>query len=105
MLQRLREPWTDRQATWRLGAVAGLVLVVIALMVVFVTVRAWPTIANNGIVGWLGPGGNIDEQLGKMIQVGQHPPASAYHLRAWPLIYGSLVTTFLAVMVVPIMIA
>jgi ABC-type phosphate transport system permease subunit len=27
----------------------------------------------------------------------QHPPASAYHLRAWPVVYGTLITTVPAV--------
>jgi phosphate transport system permease protein len=50
LLQRLREPWTDRQAQRRLGAVACLVLLLIVLMVIFVTVRAWPTLRANGWV-------------------------------------------------------
>jgi phosphate transport system permease protein len=97
MLQRLREPWTDRQAGWRLGVIACLVLVLILLMIVFVTVKAWPTLRANGWVEWLGPGGNVDKQLDSMIMVGQHPPDSAYHLRAWPLVYATLLTTIVAV--------
>ncbi len=77
MLRRLREPWTDRQAGRRLGVVACLVLVLILLMIVFVTIKAWPTLKANGWVGWLGPGGNVDRQLDSMIQVGQNPPAEA----------------------------
>jgi phosphate transport system permease protein len=99
MLARLRQPWTDRQAAWRLGAVACLVLLLITLMVVFVTVRAWPTLRANGWVSWLGPGGSVDDQLGQMIKTGQDPPDAAYHLRAWPLIYGTLLTTAVAVVV------
>jgi phosphate transport system permease protein len=98
VLARMREPWTDVQAQRRLGAVACLVLLVIVLMVVFVTVRAWPTLRANGFVDWLGPGGNVDRQLGEMIKTGQHPPDAAYHLRAWPLIYGTLLTTGIAVL-------
>jgi ABC-type phosphate transport system permease subunit len=97
MLQRLREPWTDRQAGWRLGVIACLVLVLILLMIVFVTVKAWPTLSANGWVQWLGPGGNVDKQLDSMIMVGQHPPQEAYHLRAWPLVYATLLTTVVAV--------
>jgi ABC-type phosphate transport system permease subunit len=97
MVRRLREPWTDRQSQRRLGAVACLVLVLIALMIVFVTVKAWPTLRANDWVAWLGPGGNVDEQLDRMIQVGQSPPDAAYHLRAWPLVYATLVTTVVAV--------
>jgi phosphate ABC transporter permease protein PstC len=99
VLARLREPWTDRQAQRRLGAVACLVLLVITLMVVFVAVRAWPSLRANGFVSWLGPGGNVDRQLGEMIKTGQDPPTAAYHLRAWPLVYGTLLTTGVAVIV------
>src|SRR4051794_39828551 len=99
MLVRRRSPWTDRQATWRLGAVACLVLLLIILMVVFVTVRAWPTLSANGWVSWLGTGGSVDDQLGNMIKTGQDPPDAAYHLRAWPLIYGTIVTTGAAVVI------
>jgi phosphate ABC transporter permease protein PstC len=99
VLARLREPWTDRQAQRRLGAVACLVLLIITLMVVFVAVRAWPSLRANGFVSWLGPGGNVDRQLGEMIKTGQDPPAAAYHLRAWPLVYGTLLTTGVAVVV------
>jgi len=99
MLSRLREPWTDGQAERRLGAVACLVLLIIVLMVVFVAVRAWPSLHANGFVSWLGPGGNVDVQLGEMIKTGQHPPDSAYHLRAWPLVYGTLLTTGVSVII------
>jgi ABC-type phosphate transport system permease subunit len=94
---RLRDPWTDRQAERRLGAVACLVGLAVVAMVVFVAVRAWPTLAHNAGVAWLGPGGNPDTQIGSMIHTGQHPPAAAYHLRAWPLVYGTLLTTGAAV--------
>jgi phosphate transport system permease protein len=97
MRGRLTEPWTDRQAQRRLGAVACLVLLVIVLMVAFVAVRAWPSLQANGWVSWLGAGGNVDRQLGEMIKTGQHPPAAAYHLRAWPLVYGTVLTTGVAV--------
>jgi ABC-type phosphate transport system permease subunit len=94
----LREPWTDRQAERRLGAVACLVGLAVVAMVAFVAVKAWPTLAHNSGVAWLGPGGNVDTQLGDMIKTGQHPPAEAYHLRAWPLVYGTLLTSGAAVL-------
>jgi phosphate transport system permease protein len=93
----LREPWSDRQAERRLGAVACLVGLAVVAMVVFVTVKAWPTIVHNHGVAWLGPGGDVDTQIGSMIKTGQHPPAEAYHLRAWPLVYGTLLTSAFAV--------
>jgi phosphate transport system permease protein len=99
VIARLRQPWTDRQAAWRLGAVACLILLIIVLMVAFVAARAWPVLHANGWISWLGPGGSVDHQLGQMIATGQHPPESAYHLRAWPLIYGTLLTTGVAVLI------
>jgi phosphate transport system permease protein len=99
MIARRREPWTDRQASRRLGAVASLVLLIIISMIGFVAVRAWPTLQANGWVSWLGTGGNVDHQLGEMIKTGQDPPASAYHLRAWPMVYGTLLTTSVSVVV------
>ena len=97
MLRRLREPWTDRQAAWRLGAVSCLVLLVILLMVVFVAVKAWPTLSNNGGVGWLGPGEDVDKQMSAMLTTSRHPDSSVYHLDAWPLVYGTILTTVVAV--------
>ena len=52
----------------------------------FVAVRAWPTLAHNDGVAWLGPGRQRrTRSSAAMIKTGQHPPAAAYHLRAWPL--------------------
>src|ERR687888_453993 len=91
MLERLRQPWPDRRAERMLGALACAVLVTIALMVVFVVREAWPTFAHNGL-SWLGPGGNVDEQIGRMVN-----GSKDYHLRAWPLVWGTILTTGLAV--------
>jgi phosphate ABC transporter permease protein PstC len=96
MIARLRQPWTDRRAELMLGALACSVLLIIILMVVFVANEAWPTFKHNGL-SWLGPGGNVDEQIGTMVNSGARPPASDYHLRAWPLVWGTLLTTGLAV--------
>ncbi|HZL54389.1 MAG TPA: ABC transporter permease subunit, partial [Solirubrobacteraceae bacterium] len=78
-----------------LGAIACVTFVAIVLMVVFVAQRAWPTLHHEGL-SWLGSGGNVDNQIGAMAN---HPAASVYHLRAWPLIYGTLLTSVLAVVV------
>ena len=96
MLQRLRQPWSDRRAELTLGALACAVLLVIVLMVVFVVSEAWPTFRHNGL-SWLGPGGNVDDQINSMVNAGARPPASDYYLRAWPLIWGTILTTGLAV--------
>jgi phosphate transport system permease protein len=65
-------------------------------MVAFVAVRAWPTFEHNGL-SWLGPGGSLATQLAHMNEAGVNPPASVFHLRAWPVVYGTLLTTVVAV--------
>lgn len=74
-----------------LGAVACLTAIAIVLMVAFVAQRAWPTLSHQGL-SWLGSGGSLDSQINTMVNTSAHPPASVYHLRAWPLIYGTLLT-------------
>jgi phosphate transport system permease protein len=96
VLKRLRDPWPDHRAERTLGAVSLLVGALVAAMVVFVAVHAWPTFRHNGL-SWLGPGGSLDTQIAGMQATGVHPPASAYHLRAWPLVYGTLLSTAFAV--------
>jgi phosphate ABC transporter permease protein PstC len=96
VLERLRRPWSDDRAERTLGAVACLTAIAIVLMVVFVAARAWPTFSHEGL-SWLGPGGNLDAQVNAMVNTSAHPPASAYFLRAWPLIYGTLLTAGFAV--------
>jgi phosphate transport system permease protein len=94
-LARLRQPWSDHRAELTLGAVSLLTGLAIAAMVVFVAVHAWPTFQHNGLA-WLGSGGDLDRQLEAMVGTSVHPPASAYHVRAWPVIYGTLLTTTFA---------
>ena len=65
-------------------------------MVVFVANEAWPTFKHNGL-SWLGPGGNVDEQINKMVNSGANAPAEDYYVRAWPLVWGTILTTGLAV--------
>jgi ABC-type phosphate transport system permease subunit len=96
VLERLRRPWGDDRAERVLGAVACLTAVAIILMVVFVAQRAWPTLSHEGL-SWLGSGGNLDSQIGAMVNTSAHPPASAFFFRAWPLIYGTLLTAAFAV--------
>jgi phosphate transport system permease protein len=102
-LARLRQPWSDRRAELTLGpppprrpATSLLVCVAVVAMVGLVTVHAWPTFEHDGL-SWLLPGGNVDRQLEAMVGTSIHPPASAYHVRVWPVIYGTLLTTAIAV--------
>ncbi len=97
-LERLRRPWPDRRAERTLGAVSCLVGLCVLSMIVFVGIRAWPMLSHEAL-SWLGSGGDVDRQLGNMDVTGVNPPASAYHLRAWPILYGTLLTTAVAVSV------
>jgi phosphate transport system permease protein len=97
VLERLRRPWPDHRAERLLGAVSLLVGVIIVGMIVFVTIRAWPIFAHNGLT-WLAGGGHLEAQLAEMQATSVHPPASAFHLRAWPIVYGMLITTGIAVL-------
>jgi ABC-type phosphate transport system permease subunit len=97
MLERLRRPWSDHRAEQLLGAVACLLAVGIILMIVFVLRGAWPTFSHEGL-SWLGSGGNLDSQVGAMVNTSSHPPGSAYYLHAWPLIWGTLLTAGFAVL-------
>jgi len=96
VLRRLRDPWPDHRAELTLGAVSLLLAVLVVAMLVFVAVHAWPTFQHNGL-SWLGGGGNLETQIANMQTTGQHAPASAYKLSAWPFIYGTLLSTAVAV--------
>jgi phosphate transport system permease protein len=95
---RLRRPWSDRRAELALGAISLLTCLAVGAMVALVAVRAWPTFTHNGLA-WLGSGGYVDRQIEGMVATSNHPPASAYHVRAWPLLYGTLLSTGLALAV------
>jgi ABC-type phosphate transport system permease subunit len=97
MLQRLRKPWSDNRAERLLGAVSFLACLTVACMVVFVAIHAWPTFEHNGL-SWLGSGGSLSEQVERMLATSANPPASAFHIRVWPILYGTLLATGLAVL-------
>jgi ABC-type phosphate transport system permease subunit len=96
-LARLRNPWPDHRAERTLGAVALFACLCVLAMIALVAQRAWPIFAHNGL-SWLGSGGSLKAQIETMLATSAHPPASAFHLRAWPIIYGTLLITALAVL-------
>ena len=98
MLDRLREPWSDQRAERTLGALACLVLVLIVLMLIFVAVRAWPSFANNGFA-WFGSRGDVDQQIGHMVNTGGNPAPSDYRIGVWSLIWATILTTGFAVVI------
>ena len=79
-----------------LGALSVGVLALIALMAVTVFSKAWPSFAHNGIK-WFFPGGDVDQQLNAILNGPKEPGHYDYYLRAWPLIWDTIVTTGLAV--------
>jgi phosphate transport system permease protein len=81
-----------------LGALACGVLALILGMIVFVFSKAWPSFAHNGFA-WFGGGGNVDRQLGDIFNSPANPKHYDYTLHAWPLIYSTALTTFLAVLI------
>jgi phosphate transport system permease protein len=96
LLSRLKHPWPDSRAERTLGAASLLVCAIVVAMVVFVAIHAWPIFEHNGL-SWLGSGSDLGRQLASMQNTTQHPPPSAYHLRAWPVVYGTILTTVVAV--------
>jgi phosphate transport system permease protein len=96
VVERLRKPWPDHRAERLLGAVSLLVGVGVVTMVVFVATRAWPLFEHNGL-SWLLGGGNVEAEINTMTAATTKPAAAVFHLRAWPLIYGTLLTTAIAV--------
>ena len=97
LVETLGKPWSDRFTERLLGALACSLLVLIAGMVIFVFSKAWPSFAHNGLA-WFGAGGNVDQQLGDIFNSPANPDDYVYHLRAWPLIWGTFVTTAGAVL-------
>jgi phosphate transport system permease protein len=85
---------------WRtelvLAALAVGVLAFIAAMTVTVFVKGWPSFSHNGLFAWFGSGGDVDVQL-RAIELGPTTPPYVYHLRAWPLLWDTILTTGLAV--------
>src|SRR5215470_14409833 len=98
MLERLREPWSDQRAERTLGALSSVVLLVIILMIVFVAVRAWPSFQHNGL-SWFTGKGDVDVQIGNQVNTGARPTSADYQLGAWPLIWGTILTTGFAAVI------
>ncbi|MGO9490474.1 MAG: phosphate ABC transporter permease subunit PstC [Solirubrobacteraceae bacterium] len=87
----------DRRAELLLGALGVGLLVLIGAMVVTVIVKAWPSFSYNGLA-WFGPGGEVDAQLRAMRDATPLPGHGVLYFRAWPLIWGTLITTVAAVL-------
>jgi phosphate transport system permease protein len=96
LLAAVRAPWPDRRAEVLLGAAGCSVLLFVAGMLGFVFSEAWPSFRENGVIGWfLAPGGDltVDQQLAQIFQSPAVPEDYVYELRAWPLVWGTILTT------------
>jgi phosphate transport system permease protein len=82
----------DQHAELMLGALVCAVLLFVLLLVVFVFKEAWPSFHHNGL-GWFGPGGNPDQQVQAIYTSADLLRAPVYTFHAWPIIWGTLVTT------------
>jgi phosphate transport system permease protein len=89
---------TDRRAEHLLGALAVCVLLLVGLMVVTVAINAWPSFSANGL-SWFGSGGDVVTQFRAMQAGTPLPGHSLLYFRAWPLIWGTALTTVLAVLI------
>ena len=93
-----RNARSDRRAELTLGALAVGLLALIGLMVVTVAINAWPSFSSNGL-SWFGSGGDVGSQFQAM-QTGKPLPGhSVLYFRAWPLIWGTVLTTAGAVLI------
>jgi phosphate transport system permease protein len=87
---------TDQRAEIALGALAVTVLLLIAFMIVFVFLKAWPSFSHNGL-SWFLPGSNVDEQLTNTFNSPANPNDYVYTMNAWPLLYATALITGIAV--------
>ena len=78
--------WSDRRVGPALGSAGVLVLLIIAGMAVYVMKEAWPSFSANGLA-WFGSGGDANVQLAEIFR---SAPPFEYTLRAWPLVYGTV---------------
>ena len=88
----------DQRAELGLGAlVCGVVLVLLA-MLAFIFKEAWASFSHNGL-SWFGPGGNVDTQIQAIFTSGDFKQAPQFLIRAWPLVWSTILTTGAAVLI------
>lgn len=87
--------WSDRRVGTILGGVSSLVLALIAGMIIFVLAKAWPSFSANGL-SWFAGGQDVDVQLQAIFD---GATTDEYTLNAWPLLWGTLLTTGFAMVI------
>ena len=86
----------DQRAELGLGALVCAVVLVLLAMVAFILKEAWPSFAHNGL-RWFEPGGSVDGQIQAIFTSGDFNRAPQLLIRAWPLIWSTILTTVGAV--------
>jgi phosphate transport system permease protein len=91
---------SDRRAELLLGALACVVLALIAGMLIFVFQKAWPSFSHNGF-DWFSPwaGGDVNQELVEIFESPGDPSQYHYTMHAWPLIYATALITLGAVII------
>ena len=91
---------SDQRAELLLGALACVVLALIAGMIIFVFQKAWPSFSHNGL-DWFNPfaGGNVDDQLTAIFESPGNPSQYVFTMHAWPLLYATALITIGAVVI------
>jgi phosphate transport system permease protein len=89
----------DKRAELGLGALVCLVVFVLLALLAFILKEAWPSFAHNGFLSWFGVGGNADQQIQKIFTSGDLKHKSVLHLRAWPIIWSTILSTAGAVVI------
>src|SRR3954452_22660335 len=88
---------SDRRAELMLGALVVAVVGLLVAMIVFVFVKGWPSFSHNGL-SWFTADGSVDNQMQTIFQSGETPGAAPdYTLRAWPLIWSTILVTGISV--------
>jgi phosphate transport system permease protein len=65
--------------------------------VVTVLIKAWPSFSYNGL-HWFGAGGDVQTEMRVMREGTPLPGHGLLYFRAWPLIWGTVLTTAVAVL-------
>jgi phosphate transport system permease protein len=91
---------SDQRAELLLGALACVVLALIAGMIIFVFQKAWPSFSHNGL-DWFNPfaGGNVDDQLTAIFESPGNPSQYVFTMHAWPLLYATALITICSVVI------
>ena len=88
----------DQRAELGLGALVCVVVAVLVAMLAFILKEAWPSFAHNGF-SWFLPGGNVDTQIQTSFTSGELNQAPQLLFHAWPLIWSTILTTGVAVVI------